>query len=882
MNHNTVKKWGIVIWALLGSVWGMSQTHLSGKVWLEDGEVAYGAFVSLVSAADSMTPLQFTIVDTEGNWHLETSEQGAVFLRAAYLGYKAYFEPVMLEADSQRYEITLRADVAVVQEVEVTAKAIDIVQRGDTLRYNVGAFLTGGEQTLGDVLRKMPGFEVSDNGQITYNGKKIDKLLIEGRDILNDQHQLATEGVSSHDLLAIELIDQYKGRKEQFDGTTSDKLALNIDLDNKGKTIWSGNATLGGGYENKAKASASLIGVGQRSGLTVFGKGNNTGEAVITSADMLNTMSMRQLLRSYQQSGGDMEGLAPPALQLPTTLQQNADALLSANGEWSPTDDLDLRLNVLSARIGHTSGHEFLRTYTDGSLLFLGDYTLRTRLPMLNVRPSLEYEWRKKWYIELDLPTTLQREDHNESWQGLFNAQPTDIEQQREAYQINTLPLLNVSYKITPQTQLIAQLVHHYQRQDRFIELTSIDSILGYPLDRIQQQNRTRRNTTTAELALKRSSGNIKWKIASQYGIDRQTLNLTATPVVDTLFAGRNHLRHGWYGVGTSLAYEDKHWLLRGEMDITHHLLTLDSSPAARTLFNPTLTAKYSFSKLHFIMATYRNTNTILPLQHLSPLQFIQDAQTLQSSVIAPRDMPLNHTYTLNYTHVNLSNRSMLNLTLSTSQQRQIRSSRIDNLDDFIRITSILQPIQHNTTGRLLFSKPYLDNSLKLTTNTSYQRLTSTILQENAASPMTLQLSATDLQLQTQRRQALNGSLGLAFQHQSQSMSRTGVAQQFATLRPSTSLTYHRGPHTLSVEAQSIHFINRPSLAPILMLNAKWMYSPDSKPFTFSLVGNNLLNLHPPQQTQFTFNPIFIERQTYRIFPGFVLLQVNYLFSQSK
>lgn len=78
---------------------------------------------------------------------------------------------------------------------EVTIKAQKTRQRGDTLVYSVATFAKDDDRSIGDVLKKMPGIQVAEDGKITYNGTPINKFYIEGKDLLQGRYGLATNGV---------------------------------------------------------------------------------------------------------------------------------------------------------------------------------------------------------------------------------------------------------------------------------------------------------------------------------------------------------------------------------------------------------------------------------------------------------------------------------------------------------------------------------------------------------------------------------------------------------------------------------------------------------------------------------------------------------------
>ena len=374
-----------------------SQTKINGQLHLRNATPAIGAFISLVSLEDSISTIDFTIADNNGFWELNTSEEGVFFLRMAYVGYQEYLTKVNISLkDSQYFKIELKEEAVEIEEVEISAKAIDIIQKGDTLRYNVKNFMNGGESTLGDVLQKLPGFEIDEHQQIYYNGKKIDKLLIEGKDILNDQHSLAN-GINAKDLLGIDLIEHFKDKKDQFSGNTSDKIALNIDLDNKEKTLWSGSIEVGTGYKDKFQGNTNILGVGQKYGWTIFGKGNNTGQPVISWSEYFQLQSDRSLVRQVNQlTNGDLETLMPSSLTIPKSLQKNQDFLLAANAEYNLSKQLKFKSSILSSHLNRLSEKGFIRTYIDNTQTFTGRHQEYSTLPLLNIQSNFQYEWKEK------------------------------------------------------------------------------------------------------------------------------------------------------------------------------------------------------------------------------------------------------------------------------------------------------------------------------------------------------------------------------------------------------------------------------------------------------------------------------------------------------
>ena len=140
---------------------------------------------------------------------------------------------------------------------EVTIKAQKIRQRGDTLVYSVATFAKDGDRSIGDVLKKMPGIQVADDGKITYNGTPINKFYIEGKDLLQGRYGLATNGVEHKDVSSVEVMTNHQPVKALKNLSESEQAAINLKLKDGSKShlittinaavgvpsLWNGNLT---------------------------------------------------------------------------------------------------------------------------------------------------------------------------------------------------------------------------------------------------------------------------------------------------------------------------------------------------------------------------------------------------------------------------------------------------------------------------------------------------------------------------------------------------------------------------------------------------------------------------------------------------------------
>lgn len=112
-------------------------------------------------------------------------------LHFAMMGYAPKTIPLLPERPEYNAQLSMQATE--LKEVVFNAPAIE--QRGDTIIYHVENFAEIEDQTLGDVLKRMPGITVESSGQIKYQGMSINRFYIEGRDMLGGRYGIATNNI---------------------------------------------------------------------------------------------------------------------------------------------------------------------------------------------------------------------------------------------------------------------------------------------------------------------------------------------------------------------------------------------------------------------------------------------------------------------------------------------------------------------------------------------------------------------------------------------------------------------------------------------------------------------------------------------------------------
>ncbi|MEI6265838.1 MAG: hypothetical protein WCP74_12085 [Sphingobacteriia bacterium] len=221
-------------------------------------------------------------------------------------------------------DIVLELSEQVLKEVIVQNKPV--IQKGDTTVFTIGSFKDKTDGNLEDVLKKMPGFDIDDNGRILYNNKPIETILIEG-DELAKNYKLISKNIPPDALDKLELIDNYESNPLMKGLSGKRKQAINLTLKNPNHVSTFGSIKTGGGIEDKYNLAGNLFGINKYLKTMVIGNANNIG---INPYDEITTDQRTQESQSYEFSQTLIKDLiSEDPLFLKPLIRSNTNTLIN-------------------------------------------------------------------------------------------------------------------------------------------------------------------------------------------------------------------------------------------------------------------------------------------------------------------------------------------------------------------------------------------------------------------------------------------------------------------------------------------------------------------------------------------------------------------------
>ena len=213
---------------------------LSGLV--TDEETGQPLEAVMISVLRNGTMIDYALTDARGRYSLPWKYNGNLQVSVSLLGYRREIRNI---SAAGTLHIRLHPEAIALKEVQIRPGRIH--GRKDTVRYNLAEFASSKDIHIKDVLKKLPGVDIDDNGQVKYKGKAIDHYFVEGMDVTGGRYSQINNNLSAKAVKSAEIMENYQSVKALKGKLSSDEIALNLKLDPQARDQWIVNGTLGAG-----------------------------------------------------------------------------------------------------------------------------------------------------------------------------------------------------------------------------------------------------------------------------------------------------------------------------------------------------------------------------------------------------------------------------------------------------------------------------------------------------------------------------------------------------------------------------------------------------------------------------------------------------------
>jgi len=313
----------------------------------------------VVRAMDGKKALAYTTTNPSGAYKLTVEKPPATFaVSFLHLSYEGKTQAVTDK--TRQANVRLSSKITLLREASV--RAPEVLVKKDTVSYNVASFTTAADRTIEDVLKKLPGVSVSDDGAIKYQGKDLSQFSIEGLDALNGKYTLATRNLQAKDVNRVEMIENFQKKKVLRGKEHSEAVAMNLKLNQAAKMKLIGTQEAGVGVREKDLLyHGGLTGMNFTDKYQFIGtvKANNWGRPL--AEEITYHYNNRNISNVAYELVSDNLAASPPLTY--SLYRQKNDLMTSLNSIVKLSEDKTVSVNADYLRDRNQYRYETVSTY---------------------------------------------------------------------------------------------------------------------------------------------------------------------------------------------------------------------------------------------------------------------------------------------------------------------------------------------------------------------------------------------------------------------------------------------------------------------------------------------------------------------------------------
>lgn len=418
----------------------------------------------------------YAITNDKGKFVLNLKTNATYTIKFTYLGMKNKEITVATKTENISETITLEQGGIQLDDVEIV-REMPVSIKGDTIVYNADSFKTGTERKLEDVLKKLPGVEVNADGEVEVEGKKVSKLMVEGKDFFDGDTKLGVKNIPADAIDKVQVLRNYN-ENSILKGVENnqDNLAMNIKLKEGKKNFWFGDASAGIGVGHKDEryiVNPKLFYYSPKYSINLIANFNNIGELPLTINDYFKFTGG---FRNMMSKGGSNFNVATNDLGISLLRNNRAKEIETqfgaTNFAYNPTKAWSISgFGILSTSITDLE--------TQSSVNFLRENSAENRQEIAHQKSNLglfklstTYKPNADFQLDYDILTKYSKQDEDNSLlRQTFDNSGTNVENVTTFKDQNPISVnQNLSFynTINEKNILALEMQHLYQEEDPF------------------------------------------------------------------------------------------------------------------------------------------------------------------------------------------------------------------------------------------------------------------------------------------------------------------------------------------------------------------------------------------------------------------------------
>lgn len=695
-----------------------SQNVLKGVLNTRESLPIGSASIQLI--AESKT-IGYTISDDLGNFEIKFTPDKTLeyYLKITHLNFETKITELKNFNLEKRTQITLDIKNKLLEEVVVQSKLGVAKLKGDTLSYNLKALTTGNEEKLVDVLKKLPGIEINEDGKILSQGKVINDFLVNGKKMFGENHKIATENIDAEMLEGIDLLSNYENFSTLKDIEKSNKSALNIQIK---KDYWgkiNGNMNLFASPTQRYQANATLLKFNENLNISSIINLNNTGYQALSMKDYFSlNKSVRQELRNNDASSNSLNTNDIPKFLLAD------DNVNSKQNEFAAFDFAYQNGKKLSANGFSIFTRLNTKEVSQTRKVFFNNSTLTSISESFGSKNELYYNQSKVNFDYKINPNSLLNYtvlfdpnviNSNNRFENNLNTKENEIQQEFKELNFKFGHQFSFINKIASNKLISFNVFQEINKNQDDLSLKANYNLFNLN-NNLSQAIIEKNNDFGIYSKLTVKKKDLLYKFTLSYVFENSDFNSTNLYHQNQVGFNSNYLSSDW-----GIQKTEGKFNYKTKAELRHYFLKFQSEKNEKTYLLPGLQIKYNFSQTHHLLANYNKTIDFYSSKNLNQNPYFENFRTnyLNSSILYSTPL-LQNIYSLNYFKFDLYHGIILLFNSSYTSFGNRLSNNSSNSIEYIDINQINTKNQFNWSNSISYEHRISDLKNKFKLGISY------------------------------------------------------------------------------------------------------------------------------------------------------------------
>jgi hypothetical protein len=841
---------------------------------------------------DAKEQLKFAIADNFGRYKLELDSKVKYEVSVSYIGFTEQVFIVEPISKNTIHNFVMQSTGQNLKEIVIKTRPTPLIIKKDTMVFDVKSFANGNERKMKDILKKLPGVEVDKKGNVFVQGKKVTKLLVEGKSFFGGGSKLAVENIPAGALEKIEVLDHFTNVGFMKQVSDSEDLAMNVKLKANKKKFIFGDVTAGAevaGDNGFYLAHAGLFYYSPKTNLSYIGDSNNIGKSVFTFDD----------LRTFDGGSSYLSG-RKSLTNLFTLANDNTDVILNKS-QFSA-----LNFSVDASKKLSVSGYAiFSKALTESSIESRNQYlqntffssekksennTNKSLLGIGNIKFDYSPSSSEKWYYNAYYQSSNATIDNiinsitnlnSNLFETISNADNSAAKQYLEWHKsfnnhhTTTFVVNHAFEKNTPQNNWLSN-------QSFLVGLIPLQNDINYKLEQIKKIKISSIDILFKHYWVINNFNHLYSVIGNNFGnsnFETTEKQILTTGIVNDFSSTGfgNNVKYTLNDAYLGIEYKFKLGRWTNKPGIYFHKYDLKTNQISgensfsKTLIQPQWNSDFVFSESEAINFTYKLSNTFPEVNQFANRFTLQDYNTVfkGNSLLQNEQF---HSANLRYSKINLYRGLNWNINLNYNKKVQtIRNQLVINGINKFNSPFLTDNPETNTLAFGSVSYKIYRFRLKLNSNLSWNNYIQTINNVTTANDRNSQRVGLSLKTAYNKWNDFNIGYTKGF-NQLSGLTKT----EFKTEEFNVDYEFKiRKDITCTVEYENLKNINSNNQTNFFdVANLTIKYEKKDSPFTFELIANNILDTKV--KNNYNFSDFLISEQSTFILPRIILLTVSY------